>query len=241
MAPGTVRVTVTATSTPPGATVSTPQGRVLGTTPLVTYEVIPAPAPGQPPPSFTFVLSLPGHPAQSVSAAPINDILALAATFPPQAAMPPTPTPPAMPGMPSAPAMPGMPSPPAMPGMPSSPGGPTMPGGTYTIVGTGGGAIFDNHTTTAQAFVPHSCIVGRLRATLRGSHTFHSDMTVRLSSPSGQTFTLQRRNRRNPFRTHSVSRAEGLPAQGTWNLSIADTVRLDAGRLTSFVLELTCR
>ncbi|MCC7539490.1 MAG: proprotein convertase P-domain-containing protein [Deltaproteobacteria bacterium] len=111
----------------------------------------------------------------------------------------------------------------------------------HTIIGTGGGAIFDNHTTTASAFVSQSCIVGRLRVILRGSHTFNSDMTVRLSSPSGQTFTLQRRTRRTPFRTHTVPRAVGLPAQGTWNLSIADTVRLDAGRLTAFVIELTCQ
>ncbi|MEM9187643.1 MAG: proprotein convertase P-domain-containing protein [Myxococcota bacterium] len=87
---GTVNITVTANSTPPGATV-TGGGRVLGTTPLTQVVPIPAPAPGQAAQTFDFVFTLAGHQSTTITAAPQNGQIAITAALASMTAVAPTP------------------------------------------------------------------------------------------------------------------------------------------------------
>jgi hypothetical protein len=112
---------------------------------------------------------------------------------------------------------------------------------TLRVTGRGGGAIYDNHTTRSVANVSEPCVIQRLSVTLRGEHSYHSDLLVQLSGPAGQRATLQRRQSQNPFRTYRVNRANGTQAQGRWRLSIRDEVSADAGQLRAFVMNFTCQ
>lgn len=227
---GMVMVTVSAASTPAGATV-TGGGSLLGTTPFVTQVPVPAPTAGVTQ-TFEFTFLLPGYTATSVTASPVNNTINLNAVMAPiVAAAPPGGlgvTPPGTTGT----LPPGTVLPPGVGGPP--------PGTHFTVRGGGGGRIFDNHTTTATADVGASCRIGALRVDIDGSHTYHSDLIVRLSSPSGETFTLQNHARRNPFRSHTVTRARGSMTNGRWTLSIEDNVGADTGNLAGFSLDITC-
>jgi subtilisin-like proprotein convertase family protein len=109
------------------------------------------------------------------------------------------------------------------------------------VTGRGGGRIYDYHTTSATAMVNEPCVVQAMTVTIRGNHTYYSDLTVSISGPMGQRATLQRRRRRNPFRTYTVTRALGTQAQGMWRVSIRDTVGADSGHLNGFTMHLTCQ
>jgi hypothetical protein len=111
---------------------------------------------------------------------------------------------------------------------------------TITVSGSGGGRIYDHHTTSARAMVAESCMVQSMRVRIRGNHSYHSDLTVSLRGPAGQSATLQRQRSRNPFRSYTVTRANGTQAQGQWTLSIRDTVGADSGHLNGFSMTLTC-
>lgn len=231
--PGMVMVTVSAASTPAGATV-TGGGTLLGTTPFVTPVPVPAPTAGETQ-TFEFTFQLPGYQPTTVTASPVNNTINLNAVLAPMvAAVPPTP-----PGMP--PATPPLGVIPGTPGAPPVPvSGVVPPGTTFRVESGPGGPIYDNHTTTASATVAGNCRIGALRVDINGNHTFHSDLVVRLVAPDGEAFSLQNHARRNPFRTHTVTRARGRMAGGVWTLSVADTVGADSGTLRGFSLEITC-
>jgi hypothetical protein len=224
--PGMVMVTVSAASTPLGATV-TGGGTLLGTTPFVTQVPVPAPTAGAPQ-TFEFTFQLPGYTATTITASPINNTISLNAVLAPMVALGVNP-----PGT-------GLPPGTGVPPGGVVPPGTGAPGMTFTVRGTGGGRIFDNHTTTASANVPQNCRISTLRVDINGNHSFHSDLIVRLRSPAGETYTLQNHARRNPFRTHTVERVRGAMSNGTWTLSIEDNVGADGGALTGFSLDFTC-
>lgn len=228
---GMVMVTVSAASTPAGATV-TGGGSLLGTTPFVTQVPVPAPAAGATQ-TFEFTFLLPGYTATTVTASPVNSTINLNAVLAPIVAATPPGLGVAPPGTtPTGTLPPGTVPPPGVDGPP--------PGTHFTVRGHGGGRIFDNHTTTATAEVGGSCRIGALRIDIDGNHTYHSDLIVRLTSPSGETFTLQNHARRNPFRSHTVTRARGSMTNGRWTLAIEDTVGADSGNLAGFTLDITC-
>lgn len=84
---GLVSVTVTASSNPPEAKV-TGGGRPLGVTPLTTQVPIPAPLPGQPPPTFDFVFEKDGYQTATIQAAPVNGVINITAALAPVGAVP---------------------------------------------------------------------------------------------------------------------------------------------------------
>jgi hypothetical protein len=213
VAPGQVLVTVAAASTPPGATV-TGGGQVLGTTPFTTQVPVPAPSAGETQ-TFQFTFTLPGFQATTLTASPVNNTISLNAVL--------------------ASAMPAPTGVPVVTGVAT--GG---AGGPMRVRGVGGGPIFDYHTTTATATVTSPCVIRTLRVDLEGRHTFNRDLEVSLRAPDGSSFSLQRHSTRSPFRTHTVSRARGHLAIGTWTLTIADTVGADSGVLSSFDMTIDC-
>lgn len=223
--PGTVMVTVSAASTPPGATV-TGGGTLLGTTPFVTGVPVPAPTPGVAQ-TFEFTFQFPGYNPTTITASPTNGTITLNAVLAPAgvAAVPPG-TPPG--------------TPPGLAVIPGATGVGPPPGTHISFRGSGGGRIYDYHTTTATVDVPVTCRIRDLDVDIDGSHTFNSDLEVRLTGPDGTTFSLQSHNRRNPFRTHSVRRAAGHMSNGRWLLSIEDSVGADSGNLGGFSIDITC-
>jgi len=211
--PGQTIITVTANSTPAGATV-VGGGRNLGTTPLTSEVPIPTPQPGQPSPTFAFTFTLEGYQPATINAAPVNGAISLTAAL--------------------APAVP-----------PTEVGGDDddddSGGEGIRVTGRGGGPIWDNHTTTGSAAVTQSCVIETLRVRLVGTHTYFGDLHISLRDPQGRSYSLARGGRRNPFRTHSVRRAAGRQARGTWRLSIADRLAQDSGILRRWSLHMTCR
>lgn len=212
--PGQVLVTVAASSTPAGAVV-TGGGRMLGRTPFTTQVPIPAPTPGQTQ-TFQFTFQLPGFQPSTISASPVNNTITLNAAL-----------------MPTAGATGAI-----------DPTGATAPGGggaRLTARGTGGGRIFDYHTTTATARVDAQCMIDSLEVDVDGNHTCYSDLEVSLRGPDGTGYSLQSHSSRNPFRSHSVRRAAGHPSAGPWILAVEDSVGADSGNLRGFSLTIRCR
>ncbi len=216
---GQVMVTVAANSTPPGATVIG-GGRNLGVTPLQTQVPIPAPVPGQPPPTFAFTFTLDGYQPATINAAPVNNTISITAALAPAIAAQ------------------------AVGGDPAAGGDPadtTADGPGITVRGRGGGPIYDNHTTTGTASVTQPCVIDTLRLTLSGTHTFFGDLHITLRDPEGHSYSIARGGRANPFRAHSVRRAAGRQAQGTWRLAIDDRLAQDSGILRAWSMTMTCR
>jgi hypothetical protein len=226
-----VMITVSAASTPAGATV-TGGGALLGTTPFVTPVPVPAPTPGVTQ-TFEFTFQLPGYNPTTVTASPVNNTINLNAVLSPMVAALPPGVPPGVP--PGTPPGLGVAPPPTV-----APSGVVPSGTRFTVDGRGGGRIYDNHTTTATATVTGVCRIGSLRVDVNGSHTFNSDLVVSLTAPDGERFTLQNHGRRSPFRTHTVARARGHLSGGVWTLAVADTVGADSGNLNGFSLDITC-
>jgi hypothetical protein len=216
--PGLVNVTVSATSTPVGAHVQG-GGRPLGTTPLTAQVPIPAPAPGQPPPSFDFVFTLAGFDPETVRAAPVNGRIDISATLVAAGTTPPDEG-----------------------GEEGEEGEEVVEGGRELSIASGsGGALRDHQTATAAAEVGEACTIGRLSVAVRGRHSYHRDLVLTLVAPSGERYTLQRSQNRNPFRTYRVPRAVGEEARGRWTLRVDDTLDEDSGNLGGFTLNLVCK
>jgi hypothetical protein len=213
---GQVMITVAANSTPAGAVV-TGGGRQLGTTPLQTQVPVPAPVPGQVQ-SFAFTFELPGYQTATINASPVNNTISITAALAPVAP-------------PEEVAVPGQEE-----GEEADDGGPEI-----TVQGrVPDGRIFDNHQTIGTAEVNQSCVIDRLRVRLNGNHTFHSDLHITLRGPNGN-YSIQRAQRRNPFRAHILRSARGDQAQGRWTLVVDDRVGQDSGTLRGWSLGLRCR
>ena len=86
-----------------------------------------------------------------------------------------------------------------------------------------------------------SCVIDSLRVQLSGTHTYFGDLYITLRDPEGHSYSIARGGRANPFRTHSVRRAAGRQARGTWRLAIEDRLRQDSGILRSWSMIVTCR
>lgn len=218
-----VLVSVSASSQPTGASV-TGGGALLGRTPFTTQVPVPRPAPGEAQ-SFEFTFQLPGYQSQTITASPVNNTLTLNVLLQPEVVGTPPATDPAVPGQTAVTAQ----------------AGAGTPGQVFTVRGRGGGPITDFNTTRATATVPTSCVMGGLSIDIEGTHSYFSDLAVSLEGPDGTRYSIQRRGRANPFRTHTVRRARGHASAGQWVLTIADQVRADSGALRGFSMTVTCQ
>ncbi|MGF1464830.1 MAG: proprotein convertase P-domain-containing protein [Sandaracinaceae bacterium] len=211
---GQVMITVVANSTPEGATV-VGGGRPLGTTPLTAQVPVPAPTPGEVQ-TFSFTFTLDGYAPTTIDASPVNDTISITAGLAPATGD-------------------------EEEGEEDDDGSSGEDGRVLTVRGRGGGAIFDHNTTRGTATVEEACTIDRLQVRLRGNHSYYGDLHIRLRGPGGQTYSLARGGRANPFRTHTVRRAAGRPAQGTWRLLVEDRLDQDSGRLSAWAMSIACR
>lgn len=212
-------VTVVADSSPRGAVV-TGGGRQLGVTPLQTQVPIPAAAPGQVQ-TFAFTFQLEGHQTATINASPVNGTISITAALAPVMAQ-------------------------QLAVQPQEVGGAEEPSGgregnTLRVSGQGGGRIYDHHTTSGSAVVNEPCVIDRLGVTLNGHHSYFGDLYITLRDPSGNSYSLARGGRQNPFRSHTVRRARGRQAQGRWTLAIEDRLQADSGNLNGWSMRIDCR
>lgn len=217
--PGVSVVTITAASTPPGATVTGGE-RPLGVTPLTAQVPVPAPQPGQPPQTFDFVFSKEGFDPVTIQAAPVNGMIVITATLLAAGTTPPADTP----------------DPP-----PTDDPAPAGAGRVVEVTGGAGGRISDNRTTTSRATVEEDCVIASARITVRGNHSYNRDLRVRIDPPEGGTVSLQNQQERNPFRSYTPRSLVGRQARGEWVLKVTDELDEDSGRLRPVALRFECR
>lgn len=108
-------------------------------------------------------------------------------------------------------------------------------------------AIKDNKTSRIDVFVGDEKSVKDLRVTVDIEHTWVGDLTLRVTSPSGDKAILQDQvgaGQRNLKRTYdAISAPEladliGTAARGRWRLEVRDNSRRDTGEIISFGVEL---
>ncbi|MBL8864472.1 MAG: proprotein convertase P-domain-containing protein, partial [Planctomycetia bacterium] len=127
-------------------------------------------------------------------------------------------------------------------------------------------AIRDLSTTTAKLAINQDITIADVNVRFSISHTYDSDLVIRLVGPGGQSATLVNRrggsannfnattiddesatsiaNGAAPFSgtyrpETTLTTFDGLNARGTWSLTVQDTARQDTGSLTAFSLIVT--
>ena len=218
---GQVLVTVSASSSPVGATV-TGGGTLLGTTPFTTQVPVPIAQPGETQ-TFQFTFQIPGYQPATITASPVNNTITLHTALQPM-------------GTTTVGAVD-----PRTGATTGAGAGAVAAGGDLRVPGRGGGPIRDFQVTTGTATVAQPCMIDQLSVDLQGSHTFNRDLVVTLRGPDGTSYPLQSHSSRSPFRRHGVRRARGHNAQGPWVLTVADTVGADSGVLRDWSMDIRCR
>jgi len=216
------RIGVTVTSDPAGATVRTPEGEVLGTTPAMF--VLPASADelGR---ERRFVVELAGHAPAEVSGRLVGGAMVLHADL--------TPTGGAIDPSPDA-------------GV--APGGPVSGAFVDTSL-TVERPIRDYRTTTAAFDVSGVCTLEALTISLDLEHSFVGDLRLSVAAPSGAEVVL--REHTGAGQAHLVSSYDpstvpalapllGTSAVGRWEVRVRDDAGADTGVFHTASLRLGC-
>ncbi|MBX7196397.1 MAG: proprotein convertase P-domain-containing protein [Sandaracinaceae bacterium] len=223
------RVSVTITSDPPGATVRTPEGEVLGTTPAMFVLPVPGDQVGQ---ERRFVLEMPGHRTAEVTGRLLGGSMVLHASLLSGTDTPPPPVPPT-----------------------SDPGNvavaPPPTTGELTVATTDAAQPVRDYSTVEQHLeVTQDCTIGRAAVVLDLQHSYVADLRVSLRAPSGTEVVLhnhQSGGRRALATTidwddrrgvlHALA---GQNARGRWTLVVRDSVGADGGTLHTFSMRFSC-
>lgn len=220
------RVSVTITSQPAGATVRTPEGEVLGTTPAMFVLPVPGDQVGQ---ERRFILEMSGHRTTEVTGRLLGGSMALHASL-----LSATDTPPTTP----------------LDTPPQNPTNPVTLGELAIATNEPSVAIRDYTTVEQHLEVPTDCTIGRAALVLDLQHSYVGDLRVSLRAPSGTEVVVhnhQGGSRRALSTTidwddrrgvlHTLA---GQNARGRWTLAVRDSVGADTGTLQSFAVRLTC-
>jgi subtilisin-like proprotein convertase family protein len=218
---GDQRVSVTITSDPSGATVRTPQGETLGTTPAMFVMTVPESEIGS---ERHFVLEMPGHPSTEVGGRVIGETMVLHAALTDAV---------------------------AVAAVPSALATPTLTSGTLDAVGSGAAVpIRDYRTSTQTLSVPTACSIGSMSVEIDAQHAYSQDLRITLRGPSGAQATLANHGGGSrPYSPHAYAWDDvrgalhvfaGTNVQGTWTLEVRDDAGEDEGALRAFTLHVTC-
>ena len=222
------RVSVTVTSDPPGATVRTPEGELLGTTPAMFVLNVHGEDVGE---ERRFVLEMPGHASTEVTGRLLGGSLTLHAALPTIGAVALADTPPT--------------------NLPNTPGaiGAQLP--SVSASTTDNPLSIRDFTTVEQhAEITTDCTIGGGSIDLNLQHSYVGDLRVALRSPQGTEVVLH--NHAGGSRSALVTSFDwnarrgvlhplaGENARGRWSLIVRDSVGADTGTLNSFALHFTC-
>ena len=217
---GDQRVSVTITSDPSGATVRTPAGELMGTTPAMFVLTVPESEMGSDRP---FVLEMPGHPSTDVSGRLIGETMVLhAALDTTQAPIAQTTVTPVV----------------------------MTSGTFDAVSAGAPAPIRDYRTSTQTLSVPTACSIGSMSVEVDAQHAYSQDLRIILHGPSGATATLANHSggsRGYAPHTYAWDDARGAlhafagtSAQGTWSLDVRDDAGEDEGVLRAFTLHFHC-
>ncbi len=220
VAAGDHRVSVTITSEPNGATVRTPEGETLGTTPTMFVLTVPESEIGS---DRRFVLEMPGHPSTDVLGHVIGDTIVIHAALNETAVA--------------------TPSPPLAPGALTS-------GTFDAVSASSPTPIRDYRTATQTLSVATACTIASMSVEVDASHAYSQDLRVVLHGPSGaQAVLASHTGGSRPYSPRSYAWDDargalhafgGTSAQGTWSLDVRDDAGEDEGMLHAFTLHFTC-
>lgn len=215
------RVSVTITSDPSGATVRTPEGETLGTTPAMFVLTVPDGDMGG---ERRFVLEMPGRPATEVSGRVIGETMVLHAALSTTAI---TTTPSAL-------------APPLTSGTLEA----TSAGVAPAV------PLRDYRVATQSLEVASACAIGSMSIDVDAQHAYAQDLRIMLHGPTGATATLANHSGGSrPYGPHTYAWDDardalhayaGTDAHGTWQLEVRDDAGQDEGVLRSFTLHITC-
>lgn len=219
-----VQVSVTVTSDPPGATVRTAEGQVLGTTPAMFVITIPPSEIGS---ERRYVLEMPGRRSTEVTGRLMGGAVVLHAT---------------MPG--GGPGIAQMGSPPAA-------GHAVASAGELVVTASNAQRIRDYGVARQPLDVANECTITRATVDVDIRHSFIGDLRVVLRSPRGTQVTLHdhgggsRANLVSSFdwsaRRGALQALAGENARGRWEMAVHDDAGADTGTFRSFTLRLGCR
>ena len=222
------RVSVTVTSDPPGATVRTPEGELLGTTPAMFVLNVHGEDVGE---ERQFVLEMPGRASTEVTGRLLGGSLTLHAALPTIGAVSITDTPPAI--------------------LPNTPGAIGAQQPNVSASTTDSPLSIRDFTTVEQhAEITTDCTIGGGSVDLNLQHSYVGDLRVALRSPQGTEVVLH--NHAGGSRSALVTSFDwnarrgvmhplaGENARGRWSLIVRDSVGADTGTLNSFALHFTC-
>lgn len=217
---GDRRVSVTVTSDPSGATVRTPEGETLGTTPAMFVLTVPESEMGS---ERHFVLEMPGHPSTDVAGRVIGETMVLHASLTEAAVAAPAPI--------AAPAL-------------------LTSGTFDAVSAAAPAPIRDYRTATLTLNVPTACEIGSMTLDVDAQHAYSQDLRIVLHGPSGAQATLANHGGGSrPYSPHTYGWDDvrgalhafaGTNAQGTWSLDVRDDAGEDEGVLRAFTLHFTC-
>lgn len=221
------RVSVTVTSDPPGATVRTPEGELLGTTPAMFVLNVHGEDVGE---ERRFVLEMPGRASTEVTGRLLGGSLTLHAA------------------MPAVGAVANNPPPSNMPGLPPIAG--TQPPSVSASTSDPSAQIRDFTTVEQHAEITSDCTINGGSIDLNLQHSYVGDLRVSLRSPQGTEVVLH--NHAGGSRSSLVTSFDwdarrgvlhplaGENARGRWSLIVRDSVGADTGTLNSFAVHFTC-
>ncbi len=217
---GEVRVSVTITSDPPGASIESPEGEHLGTTPAMLALAVPAAEVGR---ERRFVLRLAGRREAQVGARLVGGAVALHATLPLV---------------------------PVIPDVPDAGGVPAVTGELVATTSDAPLSIQDFTTVEQHADVASDCVIERAAVALDLQHSYVADLRVVLRAPSGTEIVLhnQQSGSRRALvttidwddRRGALRRLAGQNARGRWTLLVSDSVATETGVLSRFSIRFTC-
>jgi subtilisin-like proprotein convertase family protein len=214
------RVSVTVTSDPPGATVRTPEGEVLGTTPAMFVLPVPGDEVGR---ERRFVLEMPGRRTAEVTGRMLGGSMVLHASLLEGAE-------------------------PAVVATPEV--APVATGDLVLATTEAAQPIRDYTTVEQHVEVTSDCTISRAAVEVDIQHSYVADLRVSLRAPSGAEVVLHnhqggsRRALQTTFdwdaRRGVLQQLAGQSARGRWALVVRDSVGADSGTLRTFTLRLTC-
>jgi subtilisin-like proprotein convertase family protein len=222
----TERIGVTVTSTPAGATVRTPEGEVLGTTPAMFVLPVSADEMGR---ERHFIVELAGHAPADVSGRLVGGTMVLHANLTPAMV-------------------------PVNAGPPDAGVGPAVAGGPVSGAFVDASVtverpIRDYRTTSAAFDVSGVCTLQSIDVGLDVEHSFVGDLRISVLSPSGTEIVL--RDHSGTGNAHLVSSYDpttlpalapllGRSAVGRWEVRVRDDAGADTGTFHSASLRLGC-
>jgi subtilisin-like proprotein convertase family protein len=225
-ASASTRIGITVTSVPTGASVRTPEGEVLGTTPAMFVLPVSSDEMGR---ERRFIVELAGYQPAEVSGRLVGGTVVLHANLTPAVTVVDAPPPGTNPVV-------------AVP----------APGAVGSLLDTSVSVerpIRDYRTTTAAFDITGTCTIASVSVGIDVDHSYVGDLRVTVASPSGTEVVL--RDHTGAGNAHLVSSYDattlaalsgyvGQSATGRWEVRVRDDAGADTGTFHSASLRVAC-